>query len=104
MKDSPSPSYIDQAIMGLAVIMIAGTLILPFAHGAIVGADQPNAAGTHVPSNLLPVLGNTNLPLPAGWLVPGPAMYALPGMGSYPFIDPGAGTNQPQQFYGAHWP
>jgi hypothetical protein len=104
MKDSPSPSYIDQAINALAVVLIAGTLALPFAQGAIVGADQPNAAGTSVQGNSFPVFGNTNLPLPANWLVPGPAMHTLPGMGSYPFIDPGAGTNQPQRFYDVRWP
>jgi hypothetical protein len=105
MKDSFSPSSIEQAITGLAVILVAGTLILPFAEGASIGTGSSNTFGIHVPGDRFTVLDTTNLSLPpADWLAPGPATYTLSGLGSGPFIDPGAGTNQPQQFYRVRWP
>ena|SRR6266568_3695915 len=104
MKNSPSPNCTDQVISGLAIVLVAGTLILPFARGAIIGTDSPNAVGTPAPGYLSAVLDTTNLPLPLNnWPVLGPATYTLPGPGSYPFIDPGVGTNQPQQPYRVSW-
>lgn len=41
MKNSPSPSCIDQIINVLAVILVAGTLALPFAQGAIIWNGPP---------------------------------------------------------------
>ena len=105
MKNSPSPSFIDQAMTGLAVILVAGTLILPFAKGAVIGTGpsspvEPNALGCR-----FTVLGPTNLSLPpATWPMSGQATYDLPMPGPYLFIDPGAGTNQPQRFYDVRWP
>jgi hypothetical protein len=62
-------------------------------------------AFTNTPGYNFTILGSTNLSLPpTDWLVLGQATYAISGPGSYQFIDPGAGTNQPQRFYRVRWP
>jgi len=105
MKNSPSPSFIDQAIAGLAVILVAGTLILPFAEGASIGTGPSNAVGSHVPGDWFTILDTTNLSLPpANWLAPGQAMYSLSGPDHYQLIDPGTGSNRPQRFNQVRWP
>jgi hypothetical protein len=60
---------------------------------------------TNTPGYNFTVLGTTNLSLPlTNWPVLGQATYDLSGPGNYLFTDPGAGTNQPQQFYQVRWP
>lgn len=60
---------------------------------------------TNVPGYNFTILAVTNISLaPTNWIALGLATYSLAGPGFYEFVDPGAGTNQPQRFYRVSWP
>ncbi len=60
---------------------------------------------TNVPGYNFTVLATTNIsPALTNWMALGQATYSPAGPGFYQFVDPGAGTNQPQRFYRVSWP